>query len=148
MSTTILDTIKAQARALEACERLEAVQSERALIDLLFTPQGLEFCQRNDYSPTLEDLKAMAMDERVLISPKPRTPIATQQAMAIAGDGDYYLMYRKPTDGLAYTLVLAKGASATLWLGRGALVNVYLIGGESEVKIVEQEHGAMAIIRR
>lgn len=148
MNTTILDTIKAQARALEACERLEAVQSERELIDLFFTPQGLEFCQTNDYCPMVEDLKAMAMDERILISPNPSTPIATQQAMVIAGDGNYYLTYRKPTDGLAYTLVLAKGASATLWLGRGALVNVYLIGGDSEVKIVEQEHGAMAIIRR
>ena len=144
----ILDTIKAQARALSACERLEAVQSERELIDLFFTPQGLEFCQTNDYCPMVEDLQELALDSRVLIKPEQNRPILTQPAMLIAGVGNYYLTYKRRDDGTAHTLVLAKGASATLWLGRGALVNVYLIGGEGEVKIVEQEHGAMAIIRR
>lgn len=148
MKTTILDTIKAQARALSACERLEAVQSERELIDLFFTPQGLEFCQTNDYCPMVEDLQALALDSRVLIKPEQNRPITTQPTMLIAGGGNYYLTYKKRDDGAAHTLVLARGASATLLLSRGALLNVYLIGGDSEVNISGQGHGAMVIIRR
>lgn len=45
----MLDNILKSASALGACERLDKVKNFHSLTSLFFTPQGLEFCHKNNF---------------------------------------------------------------------------------------------------
>ena len=47
----MLDNILKSASALGACERLDKVKNFHSLTSLFFTPQGLEFCHKNNFPP-------------------------------------------------------------------------------------------------
>lgn len=56
--SAITDRIEKKARALGACPRLENGMTLSELADLLFTPQGREFCSAKDF-PKVTDLEGI-----------------------------------------------------------------------------------------
>lgn len=55
----ITKTLYEKALELDACDKFSGNEDANELIDLFFTPQGLEFCGKNNF-PSMEDFGAFS----------------------------------------------------------------------------------------
>lgn len=127
------DNILKSASALGACERLDKVKNFHSLTSLFFTPQGLEFCHKNNFPPLgifqahknevsdcnmYVDCGCIRLDKRKYIC-----LVGNTSAEIEASGVDF-----------VHTVILMHGASATINASNYAVIKVVNISG-SKVEI-------------
>jgi hypothetical protein len=123
-----INNIKLDALNNGACDKICEVTDYASLVKLFFSPQGREFCEKNNF-PTLEYFKAIAKDV------KPYNVFV---------DMSYLELYNRPYVALVgktharvvargvdtvYTIILMHGASAVIDAGHYAVVKIVNISG-------------------
>lgn len=124
-----LDEIKDKARRQGACQAIEGVQSYGALVDLMFSPIGREFCVNTGF-PDLDTLRAIAPQcgERMIVDAG-SIELAPRGDIAIGGDTDATIYY-SDLDRL-YHLVLLRGSRAHIVLRDYAVLTITAVEGSS-----------------
>lgn len=119
-----------KALALNACDKFSGKENEKELIGLFFTPQGLEFCGKNNF-PSMEDFryfsKLSAQRQGIYVNAGP-VSVNNKAQVAVVGDTEARLTY---SDGSKrHIVVLMHGAKAHITATDFAVVFVYDFGGE------------------
>lgn len=121
-----LEQIKNNARRYGACNAIDSVQTYDALVDLMFSPIGREFCVHAEF-PNLHTLRNIApyLGERFFVDSGHIT-LKPSADVAIGGDTTATVCYDTP-DKL-YHLVLHQGATAHIVLSGYAVLTLTLVG--------------------
>lgn len=123
-----------KASSLDACSRFSGKETEKELIDLFFSPQGMEFCGKNNF-PSIEDFRHFSKESakrQGLYVNAGKIQAENRSRIAVIGDTDAELDY---TDGSKrHIVVLMHGAKAHITASGFAVVFVYNYGGEIDVK--------------
>ena len=129
----MLDDILKSASALGACERLDKVKNFHSLTSLFFTPQGLEFCQKNNFPP-LEVFRAHKSDVSDCDIYVDCGSIKLDRRKYICLAGDTSAEIEASGVDFVHTVILMHGARATVNASNYAVLKIVNISG-SEVKI-------------
>lgn len=137
------DTIKKihdTASALGACTRMVEASDWRSLARLLFSPQGREFCEWNNF-PDISlwgEIKRHCDTAKLgIFIDAGKIRVAGNENIALIGKTDAVLEFDKPSK--AHRVILMHGAKATVKATNYAVVLVVKISPECEVKIDKDE---------
>lgn len=125
----IVKKLHKKAKKLDACKLFTGNENFNEIVDLLFTPQGLEFCTNNNF-PSLEDFKSFSDKELVkkgIYINKSIVELENIETVLIAGNTHAILNYNNVDVG--YKVILMHGASAEIFADNYAVVFLY---GETE----------------
>ena len=129
----MLDEILKSASALGACERLHKVKNFHSLASLFFSPQGLEFCQKNNF-PSLRIFQAHKneISGNDMYAECGFIKLDKRKYMCLVGNTSAEI----EASGVEFvhTVVLMHGAKATINASNYAGLKIVNISG-SEVKI-------------
>ena len=129
----MIDRIKQKAAALGACGKEKNVNTYQGLVNILFSPQGREFCTKHNF-PSLEVFREIKSEVKrfgvfidagtINICRKRRVCLAGNTSAQIEASGVDFV----------HTIVLMHGASAIINASNYAVLRVENISG-GEVKI-------------
>ena len=112
---------------LGACEKTSSVSSWKTLSWLFFSPQGIEFCQKNNF-PTLSMFRKM--DEEIasncIFVDKGVINRSNDASVAVIGDTDARLTFDDPTK--VHKVIVMHGASVFIVARNYAVVRLINIG--------------------
>lgn len=119
------------ANRLGACRLLHGTESKEDLMRLLLTPQGIEFCTKNNF-PSMEQLQWFRGEkaESMGIYIDTDTELTNPAKVFLAGHTRAVLHF--DTIG-RYNVILMHGASAEIHASNYAVVFVNNAGGEVEI---------------
>lgn len=129
----IVNEISKRAIGLDACDnyrkQLMNARNVSQLMELLYTPQGLEFCEEHNF-PTLRMWRSVDKDELASCSAYVDTKVhkVNQERVVVVGDSEAVLEYDNTDCG--YTVVVMHGARVTIKASGYASVFVTDCGGE------------------
>jgi hypothetical protein len=134
MEITNAHAMVADAVAHGACTKSGTITDWRSLAWLFFTPQGLEFCTEKNY-PSLQQFQEMASEARKfgihvdggdIVANNPRQ-------IALIGETSATLSYEGTKE--AHKVVVMHGAKAVIYAGDYAVIRLYNVGGDNDVRI-------------
>ena len=112
---------------LGACEKTSSVSSWKTLAWLFFSPQGVEFCQKNNF-PTLSMFRKM--DEEIasncIFVDKGVINRSNDSSIAVIGDTDARLTFDDPTK--VHKVIVMHGARVFIVARNYAVVRLVNIG--------------------
>lgn len=122
----MVEKIITEAKAKGACERIDNIQSLERLIELMFSPQGREFCEKTKYLKTdkLNDVSEEAEQHNVYIGK--RNIITTAHKSAFIGSKGRALC--AGTDDI-YNIIVADNSHVEIVATDYAVVMVTAING-------------------
>lgn len=140
MITKAINDIIDNGKDAGACELLKDGMSLNALASLLFTPQGIEFCQKENF-PYHADLRALSKDFPELhhrgIFIDYGTISTSRRKVFASGQTIVECTCKHPK--YIYNIVLAHGAHAIVKASDFAVVNVYSVGDGCTFEIEADE---------
>lgn len=139
---TIVEKIKQEARMLGACPKVQEAQTQYDLIDLLFTPQGTEFCKEQEF-PSRELIEQLSEDPRVLHRQEEAFFINTLCCAIVDTEREFVLRYDNPAH--KYKLLLYHGAKVRIEVADYVVVEVVEIGEDNRLAIDKEGDNAMII---
>lgn len=126
------------ANHLGACELLEGITTLEGLIELMFSPQGIEFCTSNHF-PTLQQWRALSLIVDLTIHDiyvdKPHVQLSNPTRCVIVGDSSAVIHY----DTLARQTLLCFHSPSVEVVASGWAV-LFLYGEREGCKIEVKEN--------
>ena len=128
-----VDAIRAMALQTGACKKINRVQDFPELIKLMFTPQGIEFCQDHNFPSvevfrknrdSLERLGVYVDAGNIALKGKEYVCIVVDTDATIEAAGTKFI----------HTIILMHGARAKITAKDYAVLNIVRIGGEYSIK--------------
>ena len=144
MNRTI-ETVLALARDKGACEKATKATSWKSLAWLFFSPQGQEFCEKQNYPSMIVWDRIMEQTDPTrygIFVDKGKVEIRGRENVALIGETEarcYFSTPRKP-----HRVILMHGAKARIVATNYAVVNIVKIGN-CEVKIDKDQTAAVVI---
>lgn len=128
-----IDEILQKALLLGACNKSNGVTDWKTLVWLFFSPQGIEFCEKNNF-PTLEIFKEIGenVEPFNVFVDAGLQKRSNDSHVGLIGDTEGELYFDDNTK--VHKVVVMHGAKAKIILRNFAVVRLYNIG-ENEVKI-------------
>ena len=127
-----VDAIRAMALQTGACEKINRVQDFPELIKLMFTPQGIEFCQDHNF-PSVEvfrENRSNLQGLEVYVDAGDIT-LKGKEYVCLVGDTKATIEASRPQ--LTPTSLLMHGARAKINAKDYAVLNIVNISGEYSV---------------
>lgn len=120
-----------QAQRYGACARLTGQETAAELMNLVFTPHGIEFCTKYNF-PTLPVFRTYKSDlaHRHHIYIDSRVELSNVDRVLLVGNTEAVLTYDDPT--CSHQVILMHGAKAKIKATGYAVVFVTNAGGEVE----------------
>lgn len=129
----MIDEIKNAALKTGSCEKIKNVRTIQGLVNLMFSPQGLEFCKKNDF-PSLETMRKVQNEVRAMgvYVDAGVVDLTGERCVCLAGDTQAVV----DISGVKHihTVVLMHGASATINAKDFAVLNIVNISGKYQVR--------------
>lgn len=125
----IIEKIREEAKSLGACDLVEELVSMTSLSKLMFTPQGIEFLQKNRQYPTLDECREIGKYTRrygIYVDCSNMSMSGTYRA-AFVGDTNAEVSCEGTTS--IFTYIVMKGATLTVNASKYAVVRIYNIDG-------------------
>lgn len=139
---TIVEKIKQEARMLGACPKVQEVRTQYDLIDLLFTPQGTEFCKEHAF-PSRELIEQLSGDPRVLHRQEETFYLNAPYRAVVDTEREHVIRYDNPAH--KYKLLLYHGAKVRIEVADYVIVEVVEIGEGNRLTIDKEGDNAMII---
>lgn len=123
-----INDIVQQAVTIGACGKVEKISDYRSLVSVFFSPQGIEFCEKNNY-PNLETFRAIK--ERVISRgvyiDKGNISLKGKRHICLVGNTHACI----DISGIqcVHTVILMHGATATINAYNYAVIKVVNISG-------------------
>lgn len=131
---TDVEEIYRQARRIGVCSKMTGKEDAEELVHLFFSPQGVEFCQKNNF-PTMEMLRGFRNEQarsNGAYVDAGEVSIQNAERVALIGDTVAELTYTDPSK--RHIVVLMHGAKAHIKASGYAVVFVYNGDGCEVVK--------------
>lgn len=130
---TSIEKIKAQARSLDGCAKVEEIKDCESAIKILFSPQGREFAVKNAF-PSLETFRGIdGLDEYGVFVDRGEIQCSDRYDMAFVGNCKATIKADK--NAHLYHILVCYGAECLIEASKYAVVTVSKIG-ECAVNIV------------
>lgn len=129
---TIRDVIN-NATALGACGKTAHINNWQELAHLFFTPQGLEFCQKNNF-PSIDICRAIKTDilsHNVFVDCG-NINIENQKNVCVAGNT--YATIKCSENSFVHKIIMMHGAKAKIYASNYAVIRIVKLG-EGDVDI-------------
>lgn len=138
--TQALQYIKDKAKVLGACEeaRLDSITNEAKLIQLLFTPQGREFCKRHRF-PSVRAIRALAPSKYIIQEDMPK-PIRIYGNKVFVGCRN---SLRISARNRLHRVILMHGAELDIEVGAYCAVTICQIGNDNRCTVQAHETAAV-----
>lgn len=137
----MIERIINEAKALGACDKTTGINTFAGLVELFFSPQGREFCQKNTFPDmsVWEGIKNQfpGAEPQGLYINAGHVHVHDKENVAIVGQSSATLHFSRPER--AHRVVVMHGAKATIVARDYAVVNVTAIGPDCEVIIDKDE---------
>ena len=116
-----------KALRLGACKKIENKSSIRELVELFFSPQGIEFCEKNDF-PNIDMLRSLKneISEFGIYVDSGLVMSVNEKDIALAGNTNGELTYDK--NSYVNTIILMHGATAKITASKYTVLNIIIIG--------------------
>lgn len=138
----IISGIKSKASKLGACDKLEKADSLEDLANLLFSPQGVEFCEKTGF-PDTDTLRPLPETDRERHGVFLDTGIFhVHNLKKIAVYGNTVLNSIYDGDAESYEVLLMHGAKAVITASGYAVVSIH---GEGEVSVNRGLHAKVSL---
>lgn len=128
----MLENIKSSALETGACKKINRVKGFPSLIKLMFSPQGIEFCEKYNF-PSLEvfrEDKEQVKDLNILVDAGDIEP-SSRKYICLVGDTQATIHVSGVEH--THTIILMHGAKATINASNYAVVKVVNISGEYSI---------------
>jgi len=119
------------------CDLIKGTENAEELIDLFFTPQGIEFCTTNN-SPSLDAFRRFKGPQATRGGFYIDTPVKAKNLPRVALIGKETVAELEFTETKRHTVVLMHGAKARITASGYSVVFVTNAGGE--VKIIQNDN--------
>ncbi len=128
-----VDAIRAMALQTGACKKINRVQDFPELIKLMFTPQGIEFCQDHNF-PSVEVFRKNrdSLERLGVYVDAGNIALKGKEYVCIVGDTDATI--EAAGTKFIHTIILMPGARAKIPAKDYAVLNIVRIGGEYSIK--------------
>ena len=128
-----VDAIRAMALQTGACKKINRVQDFPELIKLMFTPQGIEFCQAHNF-PSVEVFRKNreSLERLGVYVDAGNIALKGKEYVCIVGDTDATI--EAAGTKFIHTIILMHGARAKITAKDYAVLNIVRIGGEYSIK--------------
>ena len=128
-----VDAIRAMALQTGACKKINRVQDFPELIKLMFTPQGIEFCQDHNF-PSAEVFRKNrdSLERLGVYVDAGNIALKGKEYVCIVGDTDATI--EAAGTKFIHTIILMHGARAKITAKDYAVLNIVRIGGEYSIK--------------
>ena len=128
-----VDAIRAMALQTGACKKINRVQDFPELIKLMFTPQGIEFCQDHNF-PSVEVFRKNrdSLERLGVYVDAGNIALKGKEYVCIVGDTDATI--EAAVTKFIHTILLMHGARAKITAKDYAVLNIVRIGGEYSIK--------------
>lgn len=128
-----VDAIRAMALQTGACKKINRVQDFPELIKLMFTPQGIEFCQDHNF-PSVEVFRKNrdSLERLGVYVDAGNIALKGKEYVCIVGDTDATI--EAAGTKFIHTIILMHGARAKITAKDHAVLNIVRIGGEYSIK--------------
>ena len=128
-----VDAIRAMALQTGACKKINRVQDFPELIKLMFTPQGIEFCQDHNF-PSVEVFRKNrdSLERLGVYVDAGNIALKGKEYVCIVGDTDATIEAAETK--FIHTIILMHGARAKITAKDYAVLNIVRIGGEYSIK--------------
>ena len=127
-----VDAIRAMALQTGACKKINRVQDFPELIKLMFTPQGIEFCQDHNF-PSVEVFRKNrdSLERLGVYVDAGNIALKGKEYVCIVGDTDATI--DAAGTKFIHTIILMHGARAKINAKDYAVLNIVNISGEYSV---------------
>lgn len=127
-----VDAIRAMALQTGACKKINRVQDFPELIKLMFTPQGIEFCQDHNF-PSVEVFRKNrdSLERLGVYVDAGNIALKGKEYVCIVGDTKATIEASRPQ--FTHTIILMHGARAKINAKDYAVLNIVNISGEYSV---------------
>ena len=128
-----VDARRAMALQTGACKKINRVQDFPELIKLMFTPQGIEFCQDHNF-PSVEVFRKNrdSLERLGVYVDAGNIALKGKEYVCIVGDTDATI--EAAGTKFIHTIILMNGARAKITAKDYAVLNIVRIGGEYSIK--------------
>ena len=128
-----VDAIRAMALQTGAWKKINRVQDFPELIKLMFTPQGIEFCQDHNF-PSVEVFRKNrdSLERLGVYVDAGNIALKGKEYVCIVGDTDATI--EAAGTKFIHTIILMHGARAKITAKDYAVLNIVRIGGEYSIK--------------
>jgi len=128
-----VDAIREMALQTGACKKINRVQDFPELIKLMFTPQGIEFCQDHNF-PSVEVFRKNrdSLERLGVYVDAGNIALKGKEYVCIVGDTDATI--EAAGTKFIHTIILMHGARAKITAKDYAVLNIVRIGGEYSIK--------------
>ena len=128
-----VDATRAMALQTGACKKINRVQDFPELIKLMFTPQGIEFCQDHNF-PSVEVFRKNrdSLERLGVYVDAGNIALKGKEYVCIVGDTDATI--EAAGTKFIHTIILMHGARAKITAKDYAVLNIVRIGGEYSIK--------------
>lgn len=128
-----VDAIRTMALQTGACRKINRVQDFPELIKLMFTPQGIEFCQDHNF-PSVEVFRKNrdSLERLGVYVDAGNIALKGKEYVCIVGDTDATI--EAAGTKFIHTIILMHGARAKITAKDYAVLNIVRIGGEYSIK--------------
>ena len=128
-----VDAIRAMALQTGACKKINRVQDFPELIKLMFTPQGIEFCQDHNF-PSVEVFRKNrdSLERLGVYVDAGNIALKGKEYVCIVGDTDATI--EAAGTKFIHTIILMHGARVKINAKDYAVLNIVRIGGEYSIK--------------
>lgn len=119
-----LKELRKQARSMHSCALFGGYESERELAELMFSPQGVEFCTENSFPPVeaFGDLMPNAADYGIYVNAGDME-LNDARRVYLIGDTHARLGYSDP--GKRHEVIALHGATASICADGYSVVFLY-----------------------
>ena len=127
-----VDAIRAMALQTGACKKINRVQDFPELIKLMFTPQGIEFCQDHNF-PSVEVFRKNrdSLERLGVYVDAGDITLKGKEYVCLVGDTKATIEASRPQ--FTHTIILMHGARAKINAKDYAVLNIVNISGEYSV---------------
>ena len=128
-----VDAIRAMALQTGACKKINRIQDFPDLIKLMFTPQGIEFCQDHNF-PSVEVFRKNrdSLERLGVYVDAGNIALKGKEYVCIVGDTDATI--EAAGTKFIHTIILMHGARVKINAKDYAVLNIVRIGGEYSIK--------------
>lgn len=127
-----VDAIRAMALQTGACKKINRIQDFPDLIKLMFTPQGIEFCQDHNF-PSVEVFRKNrdSLERLGVYVDAGNIALKGKEYVCLVGDTKATIEASRPQ--FTHTIILMHGARAQINAKDYAVLNIVNISGEYSV---------------
>lgn len=132
-----VDDIMNKAQLLGACSKSKGVSDWKTISWLFFTPQGIEFCENNNF-PKIDDFRMISKNvlKHGVYVDKGEISLKNEPNIALVGNTEGIVVYDDPTK--VHKLVLMHGAKSKIKVKGYSVLRLINIG-ECDVQIEKDQ---------